>query len=669
MRISKITNHYLLSNDLVENFLNKNNLSIYNVPTTNIKYSFNHNNIQIFNELILIDYNNNNKNNNNKNQQIRDMYILYKLVMEISTIKNNLKYDDIKFEWMVNNNQYKLLFDKIVKSNPSFNFKFDLDYNYNPKNLNNLNHNNNNNILYYFIKFFQIIQPINENNQKTLILFYNNNKHINIIYNNLKYINNSLISQLLINDLINDEQLTIDNKISFQSLIDLILKYGTFETISKFFKNNNYKNNKNNKNKNNKNNKFNFTFLKLNEKSINFALSSTSNNKLIKVFLKNKIPTPNKFTIKISNLFGIKFNLFLRLFIKIKKNVLFTLKNKEKFLKLISNLIYQNNNDGNKNENWEKQLFNLFGIIFYLIEINRLNFEGIEIFKIINKEIKSIFSLYGYKNYYKFLNEFNKINIKENEKSMILIKIEGIKNKIIKILKSIFFKRIIIDYKKLLLVDKYYWIEKSINYSIEFNDYKSLERFGSDGKILNILIEHAYLNVDINLFKIACSSSFHPFISSKCQFNPKISIELLKKFDTGTNEDLIKIIEFLKTIIQLFKCDGSFNENQQTFYFEDEEQSFVDRNLSVIELILKYIYTYGKTRLTNEILNQLLDLINSIGFKINANILIGNSILFTSYHALNNLFQYNDINICRKVVKSGNSKLINFLYDAGFLIN
>ncbi|EAL67237.1 hypothetical protein DDB_G0280515 [Dictyostelium discoideum AX4] len=433
-----------------------------------------------------------------------------------------------------------------------------------------------------------------------LILFYNNNKHINIIYNNLKFINNSLISQLLINDLINDELLTINNKISFQSLIDLILKYGTFETISKFFKNHN-KNNKNNKNKNKK---FNFTFLKLNEKSINFALSSTSNNKLIK----------------------------------------------KTFLKLISNLIYQNNNynnNGNKNENWEKQLINLFGIIFYLIEIEKLNFEGIEIFKIINKEIKSIFSLYGYKNYFKFLNEFNNINIKENEKSITLIKIEGIKNKIIKIIKSIFFKRIIIDYKKLLLVDKYYWIEKSIKYSIEFNDYKSLERFGSDGKILNILIEHAYLNVDINLFIIACSSSFHPFISTKCQFNPKVSIELLKKFDTGTNEDLIKIIEFLETIIQLFKCDGSFNDNQQTFYFEDEEQSFIDRNISVIELILKYIYTYGKTRLTNVILNQLLDLINSIGFKINANILIGNSILFTSYHALNNLFQYNDINICQ----------------------
>ncbi|KAM9949829.1 hypothetical protein ACTFIT_011053 [Dictyostelium discoideum] len=150
MVISKITNHYLLSNDLVLNFINKNNLSIYNTSTTNIKYSFNHS-IQINNELILID-----NNNKNKNHQIRDMYILYKLVMgncyirkinfnyifekkikymidnnkilEISTIKNNLKYDDIKFEWMVNNNQYQLLFDKIIKSNnPSFNFKFDLD--------------------------------------------------------------------------------------------------------------------------------------------------------------------------------------------------------------------------------------------------------------------------------------------------------------------------------------------------------------------------------------------------------------------------------------------------------------------------------------------------------------------------------------------------------------
>ncbi|KAM9993000.1 hypothetical protein ACTFIY_010441 [Dictyostelium cf. discoideum] len=210
-------------------------------------------NPEFLNYVIIDDNNNNNNDKNNKNQQIRDMYILYKLVMgncyirriifnyifenkikyiidnnkiiEISIIKNNLKYDDIKFEWMVNNNQYQLLFDKIVKSNnPSFNFKFDLNYNYNPKNNLNNSNNNNNNILNYFIKFLQIIQPINENNKKMLLLFYNNNnKNINIIYNNLKFINNSLISQLLINDLINDEQLTIGNKISFQSLIDLIL--------------------------------------------------------------------------------------------------------------------------------------------------------------------------------------------------------------------------------------------------------------------------------------------------------------------------------------------------------------------------------------------------------------------------------------------------------------
>ncbi|EAL68626.1 hypothetical protein DDB_G0277617 [Dictyostelium discoideum AX4] len=63
----------------------------------------------------------------------------------------------------------------------------------------------------------------------------------------------------------------------------------------------------------------------------------------------------------------------------------------EKFLKLISNLIYQNNNknnnnknnnnNNNNNENCEKQLINLFGprlAIFYLIENNNLNFEGID---------------------------------------------------------------------------------------------------------------------------------------------------------------------------------------------------------------------------------------------------------------------------------------------------